>query len=239
MTELIAEIFSKIFNGNVALATVLVSMLPIMELKGGIPFGMSSAFWGARALSRTKAFWLAYLGCSIVVVALYFLFVPIMKFFRKTKAFKGLATFIEKRIKKQTDKMQDDGKVQQGVNSGQETLSQTDNLSAETQPKEKATLKSKLIKMLGVFIFTAIPLPLTGVWMGTCIAVMVGLNFFETLVAVQLGNLIAGFIISTICVAFPGFTHILLYVFLILIAIVIIYEIIKHVIFKNKNKQNK
>jgi len=60
MTELIGEIFSTIFNGNVALATVIVSMVPIMELKGGIPFGMSKAFWGDLALSRWEAFWWAY-----------------------------------------------------------------------------------------------------------------------------------------------------------------------------------
>ena len=40
MTEFIGEIFSKLFNDNSMLATILVSMVPIMELKGGIPFGM-------------------------------------------------------------------------------------------------------------------------------------------------------------------------------------------------------
>ena len=89
MTELIGEIFSKIFNDNVILATIFVSMIPIMELKGGIPFGMSEAFWGVKALSRWQAFWYAYLGCSIVIIFLYFSFVPIMKFLRKTKLFKG------------------------------------------------------------------------------------------------------------------------------------------------------
>ena len=78
MTELIGEIFSKIFNDNVALATIFVSMVPIMELKGGIPFGMSEAFWGTKALSRWSAFWFAYLGCSIVVAVLYFAFKPII-----------------------------------------------------------------------------------------------------------------------------------------------------------------
>ena len=102
MTEFIAELFSKIFNDNVVLATIFVSMVPIMELKGGIPFGMSKAFWGNNALSRWSAFWSAFLGCSIVVVVLYFTFVPIMKFLRKTKVFKGLANFIDSRINQKT-----------------------------------------------------------------------------------------------------------------------------------------
>jgi uncharacterized membrane protein len=222
MTEFIGELFSKIFNDNVMLATMFVSMVPIMELKGGIPFGMSKAFWGASALTRWKAFWWAYLGCSIVVVALYFCFKPIMKILRKTKIFKGLANFIDGRIKKQSSKYEEqDSAVKKEIN-----------LNSETKQK----LKSKLLKMLGVFMFVAIPLPLTGVWMGVCIAVVLDLNFFEMLVSVQLGNLVAGVIISTICVIFPQFTHLLIYIFLILVVIFIILEIIKIKINKNKEK---
>ena len=168
MTEFIGEIFSKIFNDNVVLATIFVSMVPIMELKGGIPFGMSEAFWGAKALGRWQAFGWAYLGCSIVTCVLYFMFNPIMKFLRKTKIFKGLANYIDKRIESKTDKY-DESKDLQTVNDVQNVQEQQDK-------------KSKLIKMMGVFLFVAIPLPLTGVWMGVCLSVVMGLNFFETFI---------------------------------------------------------
>ena len=229
MTELIGDIFSNIFGDNVILATILVSMVPIMELKGGIPFGMSSAFWGSKALTRWKAFGWAYLGCSIVVIGLYFTFVPIMKLLRKTKAFKGIANFIDGRIKKQSSKYEDD------KNNTSDT-----NLDANTTngvvTNDSTSLKSKLLKMFGVFCFVAIPLPLTGVWMGVCIAVAIGLNFWETFISVQLGNLVAGIIISTICVIFPNFTHVLIYIFLILVIIFIVFEIILSKIRKNKQK---
>ncbi|MBQ8522508.1 MAG: small multi-drug export protein [Clostridia bacterium] len=236
MTELIGEIFSKIFNDNVILATIFVSMVPIMELKGGIPFGMSDAFWGANALSRWQALWSAYLGCSIVVVCLYFAFLPIMKLLRKTKMFKGLANFIDNRVKKQSSKYAQTDLQNSNLDKNEEgdTNPTHDNLQ-KISTINNAT-KTKLLKMLGVFAFVAIPLPLTGVWMGVCIAVMLNLNFIETFISVQLGNLIAGIIISTICVIFPQFTHWLIYIFLILVLIVIIYEIIKHKINKNKQK---
>jgi uncharacterized membrane protein len=225
MTELIGEIFSKIFNDNVILATIFVSMIPIMELKGGIPFGMSGAFWGDKALGRWQAFGWAYLGCTIVTVVLYFTFTPIMKFLRKTKVFKGLANYIDSRIKKQSTKYE------------AEDLTLSDGCIVETQTRGSETKsKSKLVKMLGVFAFVAIPLPLTGVWMGVCLAVVLGLNFFETFVAAQLGNLVAGLIISTLCVIFPQFTHWLIYIFLILVVLVIIVGIIKNKIIKNKQK---
>lgn len=224
MTEFISELFSNIFGNNVVLATIIVSMVPIMELKGGIPFGMSEAFWGANALTRWQAFIFAYIGCFIVTILLYFLFVPIMKFLKKTKIFKGLAEYIDNRVKKQSKQI--DG-------SNQESLTQT-----QIENENKNVSKKRFFKVLGVLIFVAIPLPLTGVWMGTCIAVMLDLNFWETLVAVGVGNLIAGLIISTICVIFPQFTHILIYIFLVLVLIVVIIEIIRAILNK-KSVKNK
>ena len=224
MTELIGEIFSTIFNGNVMLATIFVSMVPIMELKGGIPFGMSRAFWGDKALGQWQAFGWAYLGCGIVAVFLYFAFVPIMKFLRKTKIFKGLANYIDTKINSQSKKIKQ--------NNVSETKLVDDENNVVTEPSKKVLL----YKMLGVFVFVAIPLPLTGVWMGTCLAVALDLNFWQTMVSALLGNLVAGIIISTICVIFPQFTHILIYVFLILVALFVIYQIISKKIKKNKQK---
>ena len=223
MTELIGEVFSKIFNDNVMLATIFVSMVPIMELKGGIPFGMSEAFWGTKALGRWQAFWLAYLGCCIVSVILYFAFMPIMKLLRKTKIFKGLANYIDTRIKKQSSKIEQSNDCQ----------------SVEVDKEVKlpsSGLNKKLLKMFGVFVFVAIPLPLTGVWMGTCLAVVLGLNFWETIISTFLGNVVAGVIISTICVIFPQFTHWLIYIFLILVVFVIIVEIIRNKLSKKSTK---
>jgi len=247
MTEIIAEIFNKIFNDNVILATIFVSMVPIMELKGGIPFGMSEAFWGTNALSRWQALGWAYLGCSIVVVILYFTFVPIMKLLRKTKIFKGLANYIDTRIKKQTDKIE---QSQSSAENSKLTTSESQQVEINTEQANVIKTKvqdqnittnsknKKIYKMLGVLAFVSIPLPLTGVWMGVCVAVILGLNFWETFVSVQVGNLIAGIIISTICVIFPQFTHWLIYIFIIIILIAIIYEIIKNKINKSKNKKN-
>ena len=238
MTELIGEIFSKIFNDNVILATIFVSMIPIMELKGGIPFGMSKAFWGAKALGRWQAFWWAYLGCSIVAIILYFTFVPIMKFLSKTKIFKGLANFIDKRVKKQSQKYSQGDTVEEGDVWDKNQLIDNNHVTHRNSEDGKDLIKKRLLKIFGVFCFVAIPLPLTGIWMGVCIAVMLGLNFWETFISVQLGNLVAGIIISTICVIFPQFTHYLIYIFVILVIIVIIIEIIRNKIKKIDKNSN-
>lgn len=217
MTEFIGELFSKIFNGNVVLATVLVSMLPIMELKGGIPFGMSVAFWGDKALKRWSAFGWAFLGCFIVTIIVYFIFTPLMKWFRKTKIFKGLANYIDNKTGKQKEKIE---------------------MAENGEVDEKKLRRIRFAKIMAVLVFVAIPLPLTGVWMGTCLAVVLKLNFAETMFAVNVGNVIAGIIISTICVIFPQFTHILIYVFMGLVVLLIIAKLIIDKINKNKIKNN-
>ena len=67
-------------------------------------------------------------------------------------------------------------------------------------PEEVVALGLKVRKrsgdMLGVFVFIAIPLPMTGVWTGTAIAVFLGLKFRQVILPVLGGNLVAGLIIS-------------------------------------------
>ena len=49
MTEFIGSIFASIFGVHSGIATVIISMFPLIELKGGIPVGMSVDFWGNYA----------------------------------------------------------------------------------------------------------------------------------------------------------------------------------------------
>ena len=45
MSEFVQEIVLKIFGDNVVLATIFIAMIPIIELRGAIPFGSSKAIW--------------------------------------------------------------------------------------------------------------------------------------------------------------------------------------------------
>ena len=86
MTDLIRDVFSTIFGDNVILATILIAMLPIIELRGAIPFAMSADFWGANALSNISAFWVSFIGSSLVVPILALIFIPVLNWLKKTKA---------------------------------------------------------------------------------------------------------------------------------------------------------
>ena len=85
--------------------------------------------------------------------------------------------------------------------------------------------------------FVAIPLPLTGVYTGTVIAVLMGLNFYECLLACVSGNLIAGIIITLISSVLKENSIYLLIAFIGILILTILFSLIKKLIIKLKAKK--
>ena len=215
MTAFIERIFSTIFGDNVVLATIIISMVPIIELKGSIPFSMSKEIFGKNALNLWQAFGCGLLGSCLVVPILALIYSPIIKWLKSTKLFKNLGEKIENRINSKKQNIEDDAQ------------------------KEKSQKKKLWQKIIGVFIFVAIPLPLTGVWTGTCIAVALGLSFTTTCITVILGNIVAGFLITLVSMFFGDSTLIFFYILLGIIALLLIVLLIKKIIQKRKTLKDK
>lgn len=212
MEEFIGGIFASIFGTHAGIATIIISMFPLIELKGGIPVGMSVDFWGNYALNGTQAFLLALLGSCLVVPIIALVFTPIIKWLKKSKIFRKLGQFIDNKVKKHSE-----------------------NINNKTENKK--TTKKTFIKCLLIGLFVAVPLPLTGVWTGACVAVAIGLKFWQSCLSVILGNVIAGLIIMFVCSVFPEFTTIIFLIFLALITIVLIYGVIKFIMSSKKSKE--
>lgn len=214
MTEWLKELFVSIFGTNSWLATLIISMIPIIELRGAIPFGSATALWGENALPIWKSLIFSVIGCSIVCVILTFLFWPIFKWLKNTKAFKKLANAIENKLNKSSKNINDKAQA------------------------EKNERKIHWIKWWGVFVFVAIPLPLTGVWTGTCVALFIGLSKKDTMLSVILGNMVAGLIMLAITYLFGDNTMIVLWMFLALVAVFLIVLGVRAIIKKVKNKKS-
>lgn len=212
MAEWLKNLFVSIFGGHSEIATLIISMIPIVELRGAIPFGSATSFWGEAALPLWESFLISLAGSSFVCIVLTFLFQPIFNWLKRTKAFKKLAGFIERKLKKNSKNID------------------------EKAEAEKSAKKIFWIKIVGVFCFVALPLPLTGVWTGTCLALFVGLNRKQTLATVLLGNSVAGGLMLLISYLFAGNTMIVFYAFLILVAVFILYELIKAAVTKLMKK---
>lgn len=212
MTQGISQFFVNTFGSNVWLATFLISLIPLVELKGAIPFGMSTQFWGENALPTMRAFLFAFVGSCLVIPIVALIFKPICNWLSKYKFFKAIIDFFTGGVKQRSEE----------VGADVEKKSQT---------------RRTLIKMLEVFLFVAFPVPLTGVWTGTCFAVLLGLNFWQTCLSAVFGNLVCGLIVSLVCVIFPNATTIILYVFLAVILVAFITKLILHFVKKSKREK--
>ncbi len=210
MTQTLSQFFVDIFNGNVLLATFLLSLIPVFELKGAIPFGMSIPFWGENALSSWSALGIAFLGSTLVMPFIVIIFRPIIRKLDNYKFFHNIIKFFTDDIRNTS--------------------------SFIKAHKKTGSVKNIIIKMLYVLLFVAFPVPLTGVWSGTCFAVLLGLDFWQICISVILGNFICGLIVTFVCVIFPNSTNIILYVFFALFIIMIIIKFIIHFIRKRKQK---
>ena len=192
--------FISTLIGNDYLATILMSFIPLIELKGGIVFA-----WGK--INYILAFLLAYVGSTLAFVLVYFLLKPILNLLKKINFINKIALKIERYF---SDK-------------ASETLD-------KRKEKNKRGISEKILKQLGVFIFVAIPLPMTGVWTGTAIAVFLNLKFREAVVPVVTGNFIAGLLIcllSVVCNLVGISLDLILWILLVLAILLFVIIIIK------------
>ena len=215
MTESIEQFFSSLFGQNVVLATILISIIPIIELKGAIPFSMSTQIWGANALSTWQAFACGLVGTSLIVFVLALVYIPLIKWLKSTKFFKRLGEKLEALINKRKNRVEHE------------------------ISKEKSKNKILWLKIFGVFLFVANPIPFTGVWTGTCLAIALGLNYWVSCATVISGNIIAGLLILLLSHLFGDSTLILFYILLATALIITIFFVIKGVINKHKIKKEK
>lgn len=212
MIESVCKFIADLFNENVVLATILISMIPLFELKVGIPFGMNAEFW-AVPLSSWGALESAVAGGMIATIILALIFKPLYEKIKDKKFFVSFVNFFTSSARKKSEE-----------------------LESKTKNSDSSNKKKLWLKLLATFLFVAIPVPGTGVYTGTVLAVFIGLNFWESVVSVTLGNIVAGVIIMFICSIFPEFTTVIIYIFVSLILIYLVYRTIVH--FINKKKEN-
>ncbi len=195
MGEILLDFLSNLTD-NSNLITLIVSMFPLIELKGAIPIGTG------LDLPLLQSAALAYCGSSLIVIPIFFLLIPIFNLLKKISFVKYAVEKIEAVFE---NKAQDLAKKSDGA------------------PKEKV----RKILILALFIFVAVPFPVTGVWTGTAIAVFLNMRFRDSFLPIVLGNLVAGSIITLITFLFKDYVDIIIGVLLIIAIIMLGIFIIK------------
>ena len=198
MSEILLKFFQT-FTNDGKLITLIISMFPLVELKGAIPVG---ALYGEGLLTTAT---LAYIGSSIICIPIFFLLIPIFNLLKKIK-------FVNKIIEK----------IEMVLKQKAENFAKKSNDKAED-------VKTKIL-IVGLFIFVSIPLPLTGIWTGTAIAVFLGLSFKQSFLPLILGNLVAGTLITLLTFLFKDYVDIIiacLFAFMVVMLVIFIIKTIK------------
>ncbi len=174
----------------------LISMLPLIELRGAVPVG---AALGVEFYYNYAA---AVIG-NLLPVPFILLFIPkILEFLNRFKPFQPIVAWLWKKANKHS------GKV---VGTSGDTDAK-DAQNSEVRAEEVAAVsKSSFIGIfIGLMMFVLIPLPGTGAWTGALVAALFKLPFWRSLLAITLGVIGCGIIMTLASYGVVGFLSFLL-----------------------------
>ena len=198
MAERLGEFLIELV-GSPYIAVILVSMFPLIELKGAIPVGMTEAF----GLSILETAIMAYIGSTVIAVLIFFLLKPIFKLLKKIRIFNLVIRKLEGLF-----------------------IHKAEKIAAKSEGRD-VKKEAKRIMIIALLLFVAVPFPVTGIWTGTAIAVFLSFRFREAILPLALGNLIAGSIITLLTFLFAAYVDIIIYVLFALALIMLAYTIYK------------
>lgn len=142
---------------NSLIAGMLLSLAPVSELRGGIPFAI------AKGIHPLTAFVFCIIA-NILVIPIVFLFLEFLhKKLLCISSYKRTFNAFLKKTRKKVDHVKQ---------------------------------KYQIYGFLALTVFVAIPLPVTGAWTGTLIAWLLGLHKGKSFIAMSLGVLISGTIVT-------------------------------------------
>jgi len=174
----------------------ICAFLPIIEARVAIPLGCATAVWGSGAMSIFGASAIAFIASSLAGILIVLTLSPIMKKLRKKKKRKYLANKIETFFNNKINKL--------------------------SKNKKRSTFKT----ILFLIIFIALPLPLMGVYSGAGIGVFLKLKWWQSFLAITVGNAISCLLIALTCWILYPFIPLLLTCLIIIILLIITWYII-------------
>lgn len=153
MKEAVAAFFEAHFS--LPVATVVLAALPILELRGALPFAL------AKGMPLVEAYVLAVLGNMIPIPFILWFLRPVTDFLRRWERGDRFVEWLFARTRRKSDKIQ-------------------------------------RYEALGLAMFVAVPLPVTGAWTGAMAAHIFGLKFHRALIACFGGVCVAGVIVAAL-----------------------------------------
>ena len=162
MVDNLVHLFTDSLGGKISkeLIIFIISLFPILELRGGI---IAAAI---MKVPIVRAIIISIIGNIIPIPFILFLLEDVFKILKKVKIFRKPIEKLEKRA-----------------------LSKSDNI--------------KKGEFIGLLLFVGIPLPGTGAWTGSLIAVLLGIDRKKAVVSIFLGILLATVIMCVVSYLIP------------------------------------
>lgn len=201
-TAMIEQLITQLSDaiGNPYLTLYVISIIPIIELRGAILF-MPYMFDTIGEMMLGMLCCIA--GSTTVIVPLILVTRPLLRKLRHSKWFSKIAKRMEVNLADRAESAY-----------SEEKNDKIDELKAK---RSRKPLSKDGKKFLGLFVFVAIPLPMTGAWTGSCIGSFLDFPVWKASLAVFFGNIIAGLILTTIAYFLPRqYADVFLYGFVVL-----------------------
>lgn len=196
---MIQDLITQISNaiGNPYLTLYVISIIPIVELRGAILF-MPYMFDTIGEMMLGMLCCIA--GSTTVIVPLILITRPLLKKLRRSKWFSKIGKRMEANLADRAESAYDEEKIEE----------------REAKRKRKPLSKDTK-KFLGLFVFVSVPLPMTGAWTGSCVGSFLDFPVWKASLAVFFGNIVAGLILTTIAYFLPRqYADVFLYGFVVL-----------------------
>ena len=217
---MIQDLITQISNaiGNPYLTLYVISIIPIVELRGAILF-MPYMFDTIGEMMLGMLCCIA--GSTTVIVPLILITRPLLKKLRRSKWFSKIGKRMEANLADRAESAYDEEKIEE----------------REAKRKRKPLSKDTK-KFLGLFVFVSVPLPMTGAWTSSCVGSFLDFPVWKASLAVFFGNIVAGLILTTIAYFLPRqYADVFLYGFVVLaiaIAVTLYFSRSK----RNERKRN-
>ena len=195
---------------------LFISILPIVELRGAIPVG------AALGLPFYANYLCAAIG-NLLPIPFILLFIPkILDFMARFKAFRPIVEWLRKKALKNSAKIAGKDNTDTPVSDEKADLTAECNLvSADTEASEKSfaneeiTLENTKRDMpagafIGLMLFVLLPVPGTGAWTGSLVAALFNYPKKKSFLAITLGVIGCGIIMSLAIYGVLGFLKFLL-----------------------------
>ena len=174
MSEKLLTLFAFLAQINPVVYNLVISLVPLIELRGAIPAAI------ALGMSPWQACLWSIIGSMIPAFFIIPLFDWALKFLEARHWLPWLTDFLNRKF----------------VTKAEKVAAQND----QVDQSDISAARKELLKFWAIVIFVGIPLPGTGVYTGSAVASLIKMPFWKAFLAVLLGDIIAGIIVTFISI---------------------------------------